>query len=754
MHVAASFARPVPAQQDAGWVGRAERRREDDALLRGAGLFVNDIRFPGCLHVAFVRGVRTGRIQGIDTAAAAAQPGVRGVFTADKLDLLGRASVNPLVAELEAAPPMVLAAGQVEAVGQPVAAVVASSAHAAAGAAELVLVEVGPGGDPPAGRYAQAWQGAWPGPAAPEGATVSVRIRHARVAPSPMEPRAALAAWDEEAGQLTAWLPTQTPHRARADLAAILGLPPGRVRVIAPDVGGAFGAKASIYPEDLFVAWAARQLRGAVRWAGSRGEDLLAGTHGRGLLCEGTLTVGADGRMLGLRARVQAPLGHWMPFSAVVPGRNAARILPGPYDLDAVDVAVEGRATPHAAMGIYRGAGRPEAAMLMERLADEAARRIGMDPFAFRRLNVLPPEGLPRRRPTGEVLDSGDLPGLLDHAEAESGYAARRREQEARRARGEVVGIGVALYVEPCGAGWEGASLLLRPDGGFDAATGSTAQGQGRETACAQILADLLRTEPGRIQVRHGDTGTTPEGIGALASRSTAIGGGALVKAASALVRLARPVAAGLLGANDPDGVALGPRGFTAGGRTVGWAEVAAAAEAPLQVSERFETPGEAWASGCCVAAVAIDPETMELRVEQVTLVDDAGTVVNPLLLEGQLMGGLAQGLGEAVLERVVYDADGQLLTGSLMDYALPRAADVPPVRLASRPVPTSLNPLGAKGVGEAGCIGLPAAVMNAALDALAPLGVRHLDLPLTSETIWRAVREAARNGAGQGSRK
>ncbi len=719
------------------WVGRGQVRREDAALLRGAGRFVGDIKLPLCLHVVFVRGQQRGRILGIDTDAARAWPGVRGVFTAADLGLCGQAGVNRLVTNLAPAPLVVLAQGVVAAVGQPVAAVVAETLQAGIDAAELVAVEISAEAVTLAGSFSQDWPQTEPAPR-PDDVAVAVRVEHARLAPSAMEPRAALALWD---GALTVWLATQTPHRARADLAGVLGLPASEIRVVAPDVGGAFGGKASIYPEDVFVAWAARRLEAAVRWAGSRAEDLLAATQGRGLCCEGSLTLGRDGRMRFLRARVEAPMGHWMPFSAVVPGRNAARILPGPYDLSGVDVAVRGAVTPDAAMGIYRGAGRPEAAMLMERLVEASARRLGMDPVALRRLNLVQPDLLPLRRPTGEMLDSGDLPALLERAVGESGYFVRRQAQAARRAAVEIVGIGVALYVEPCGAGWESARLTLCGDGGFVAATGSTAQGQGRETALAQILGDALQVDPGRIVVRHGDTGATPVGVGALASRSTAIGGSAMKLAGEALVERARSVAAGLLGANAVifEG---GLFSLPGGSRRVGWAEIAAAGTSPLEVEERFETPGEAWSGGCCVAQIAIDPETGVLRVEHITLVDDAGTVVNPVLVKGQLMGGIAQGLGEALLERIVHDEDGQLLTGSLMDYALPRADDMPPVHLASQPSPTPLNPLGAKGVGEAGCIGVPASVVNAALDALAPFGVQDIAMPLTAERVWRAMRD------------
>jgi len=524
-----------------------------------------------------------------------------------------------------------------------------------------------------------------------------------------LEPRAALAAYDIGSDLLTVWLSTQTPHRARADLAAILGRSEASIRVVAPDVGGAFGGKASLYPEEAAVALAALRLQMPVKWTATRSDEFLSATQGRGSTLHGELALSASGRMLGLRARACAPLGHWMAYSAVVPARNATRILPGPYRIPAVDLSAEGRHDPHAPVGIYRGAGRPEAAMLLERLADMAARRLNMDPAELRRLNLLPDSEFPAKLPAGGALDSGQYVGLLDDALALSGYAERRRRNEARRRQGEVCGIGIGFYVEPCGQGYESAALRHDGSGRFTVSTGSTAQGQGRETAFAQILADALRVRPEAIRVVHGDTSLCPVGVGALASRSTAIGGSAILMAVD---RLADSL----------------------GGLPVGdWSDAPA-----HEVSVVYEAPGEAWSSGCCVAAIRIDRDTGVLTIESIIWVDDAGTVVNPMLVEGQLRGGLAQGLGEALMERIVYDADGQLLTGSLMDYAVPRAEDIPPVTLASRVTPSPSNLLGAKGVGEAGCIGVPAAIVNAAIDALAPFGVRHLDMPLTPEKLWR----------------
>jgi carbon-monoxide dehydrogenase large subunit len=465
---------------------------------------------------------------------------------------------------------------------------------------------------------------------------------------------------------------------------------------------------------------------------------------------DGELAVARDGKLLGLRARLSFPLGRFMTYSAAVPAWNAGRILPGPYLADAIDIATCGVMTNTAAVGIYRGAGRPEAAMLIERLMDEAARELGIDPVDIRRRNLIPADRFPYRTPTGQLLDSGAYGDLLDRICAQGGYAELRKEQAGRRARDELFGVGIAVYVEPCGQGWESAKARLTRDGLVEIATGSSAQGQGRETAYAQIAADALGVPFDRIVVRHGDTAATPKGVGALASRSTAIGGSAVLQAASALREKACACAAQLLQTTphalvpDGDGFAIAGRG-----QRVGWREIAASAAEGLETSIVFTAPGETWSFGCCLAAVAIDGETGELRVERLVWADDAGIIVNPMLVEGQLVGGMAQGLGQALMERIVYDENGQLLTGSLMDYAVPRASDMPELTLMKSVTPATANPLGAKGVGEAGCIGIPAALVNAAVDALAPLGVRHLDMPLTSDKLWRVI-----DGAAKGEKK
>jgi carbon-monoxide dehydrogenase large subunit len=620
-----------------------------------------------------------------------------------------------------------LAAGRVAAAGQPVAVIVAQTRAQAQDAAELILLDTEADEPRDARHPVRRWQAGDAG-AAFDGAdcTVAARIDHPRVAPFAMEPRAVLA--EPSAGGLTVHLSTQTPFRARDDLARMLGLANDAVRVIAPDVGGAFGGKASVHPEDVLCALCALRLGRAVKWTAGRGEEFLSATHGRGAATEGRLALDDAGRILALEARLDFPLGHWTPYSAYAPPSNAGRILPGPYVAGAVEIDLAVRLGDAPAVNIYRGAGRPEAAMLMERLMDKAAAAAGQDPLALRRANLIPAAAMPWTTPTGEVLDSGDFVALLDRLEVLTDYAALRARQAQRRAGGEVVGLGLALYVEPCGRGWETARLVLRPGGRVQAETGASAQGQGRETAFAQLLADALDLEPGRIDVAEGDSARLEDGIGALASRSTAIGGSAMLRAARAL-RAAVEAELAQLGRNDWPGWEAAA------------AQLAGAGRLPVTVDESYAAPGEAWASGAVLAEVAVDRDTGALAVERIAWVDDAGRVLNPLLVEGQLLGGMAQGLGAALMERLVIDGDGQLLTGSLMDYAVPRATDMPGrVRLAKRSTETAANELGAKGVGEAGCIGVPAALLNAAQDALSPYTARDLRLPLTSERLWRAL--------------
>lgn len=701
---------PDQDQSQRPFVGRDVPRREGDALVRGRGLYVADVDLgPGALSLAFVRSPAPwGRIEGIDTEAARAMPGVAAVFTAADLGATPPLPVNPVL-PLTREPAFPLLAGdEVRALGQAVAAVLAASPSEAVAAAETVAVTVAETPAPEAETLAERrWrEGDVEGAFAVAAHVVEADVRHAMLAPSPMEPRAIAAA--VEGDRLTVWHSTQTPHRSRAALARLLGIDAARIRVIAPDVGGAFGMKGSIHPEEAVAVWAALRLGRPVRWIAGRGEEFLSAPRGRGLTTRGRLAVGADGRFLALRAEIEAPLGHWVPNSGLVPAFNAGRVLPSGYGVPALDVRVRARLTAAPAFGIYRGAGRPEAVMLMERLVDGAARASGLDAMEIRRRNLLPAERMPHPRATGGVLDSGDYPAVLARLETDGAWRAALDWRAAERAAGRLAGVGLAFYVEPSGEGWESARVTLSADGGVAVDSGSSAQGQSRATAYAQIAADALGVPTEAVTVRCGDTATCPEGIGALASRSTAIGGSAVLVAAEAVARR----------------------------RDAG-------APLPIVVETRYETEGQAWGHGAYLVRLTVDRDTGAPRLHRIDCVDDTGRVVNPALVEAQIRGGVAQGIGEALTEALRVDGSGQLLTGSFMDYAMPRAADMAPMTLASLESPSPMNRLGAKGVGEAGTIGAPAAIVLAALDALAPLGVGDVPMPLTPARLWDIIRTA-----------
>ena len=710
----------------AGGVGQARLRVEDRALLTGRGRFTDDIRIADCLHAAFVRSPEAhGRIARIETAEAAALPGVAAIFTGADLASLGPTSVNPLMPEIRPLPPAALAMDVVTSVGAPVALVVAETAAAATDAAESVWVEIEPlpadtaPGGTEAVRARETWRTPTPDTRNAAG-QASVSLRQPLLAPAALEPRGLIADAATEPGRLTVWLGSQSPHRARAELAAVLGMDADRVRVVAPDVGGAFGMKASLYPEDIGVAFAARSLGRCVKWIATRSEDFLAATQGRGQTIEASLSAGADGALLHLDATVRAPLGSWMPYSAVVPARNAGRILPGPYKVASAGIEAAGVETRGAAVGIYRGAGRPEAALAMELLIDRLAEALDLPPEEVRRRNFVAAADMPWTTPTGQRLDSGEYRATYDRAAALMA-APKAPEPEAD---GLLRGKATVAYIEPSGLGWETARLTLDPDGSIVAATGSTAQGQGRTTAVQQIVGNRLGVDPDTVAVVHGDSRAPATAIGALASRSTPIGGSALVEACESLREQAEERLGRQIG-DRPDWPAIAQR---TGG---------------VVADATYTAVGEAWGYGAVGCAVAIDPETGVLTVERLVWVDDAGIVINPMLAKGQLLGGIAQGIGEAVLERIVYDDDGQLLTGSFMDYGIPRAADMPPVTLERMETPSPANLLGAKGIGEAGTIGAPAAIACAVMDALRPLGVKHLDMPYTPAHIWQAIRDA-----------
>jgi aerobic carbon-monoxide dehydrogenase large subunit len=741
------------------WVGRPLRRREDEALLRGRGSYVDNLAPAGTVHMVAVRSpVAHARLVGVDAAAARRAPGVLAVLTGgDLAGLVGRMPLLPIEgAEVAGVPVPLLADGRVRFAGEPVAVVAAATRAAAADAAELVEVDYDPLPvvvDPHAalegavrlhdhldGNVLLRWRrrhGDVDGAFAAAARVVRGRLRMPRLVACPIEPRGALAAYDAAGDLLTLWLSAQDPHRPLRQLAAVLRRPPERCRVVVGDVGGAFGSKGALAPEAAVAAILALRLGRPVKWVETRSESFLASYQGRGQEIQAELAVDAGGRFLALRARVLADLGAYLYPITAAPPVTTAMLLTGAYDVAAVDVEVLGVATNKVPTGPYRGAGRPEGAYVAERLADLAAAELGADPAAVRRRNFIPPERFPYGTALGFTYDSGDYGRALDRACELLGYQARRAEQRAARAAGRLYGIGLCVFVERAGAGlWEHGSVSLGPDGRATVRTGSTPHGQGHHTTFAQIAADALGLTPEEVTVEAGDTATVPAGMGTYASRSVTTGGSAVHLAAQQVAAKAARIAAWLAAST---------------GRPATMAEVAAAAGDParlppglapgLEAEVRFELPGPVFPFGAYATVVEVDRDTGRLQVRRLVGVDDAGRVVNPLLAEGQVMGSSAQGIGQAQFEEAVYDDAGQLVTGNLAVYGLPSAVEVPPVQSELLETLSPFTPLGVKGLGESGAIAVPAAIANAVADALAPLGVRHLDPPYTPERLWRVLR-------------
>ena len=713
-----------------GWVGRSLPRFEDVRFTTGTARYVDDIALPDMLFAAFARSLYAhARVVAVHAEDAAAAEGVRLVLTG--ADIAGRVGDFPIVRAgddveiLEITHP-ILAVDRVRYVGQPVAVVVAETREAAADAADLVWLEVEE--LPPVLDAAEAiggevalhgeapdnvlvrWHrshGDVDGAFAAAASTVRQRIHIPRLIAAPIEPRGAVAAYDGDADLLTLWISAQDQHRQLTSLTRILRRDPDRLRIIVPDVGGAFGSKGVPAVETAAVGLCALDLGRPVKWIESRTESSLATYQGRGADVDAELALDGDGRILGLRARYVSDLGAYLFPTTAVSGITGARLLTGCYEIATVDVESIGVVTTKVPTGPYRGAGRPEAALVIERLVDLAARELGVDPVELRRRNVVPPERFPYATPLDFTYDSGDYEGALDAALALAAVEAARAEQTSARADGRLFGIGVALYVERVGPGWETGSVTAEADGRVVCRTGSSPHGQGHETTFAQIVADELGIDPEVVEVRWGDSAEIPSGGGTFASRSITVGG-------SALLLAARDVRARLESGATP----------------------------PITADARFELPGPAFSFGAYVAFVEIERETGEVRLVRVTAVDDCGRVVNPLLAEGQVVGATVQAIGECLYEQVGDDEHGQPLAVNLYDYHLPTAFSVPEIRSELRQTPSPLNPLGAKGVGEGGSIGAPAAIANAVADALSPLGIRHLDPPFTPARVWDAIRE------------
>lgn len=757
-------------------LGSTVRRREDPRLITGQGRYVDDFPLEDGLCAAFVRSpLAHARLRDLDLSAARATPGVIGAYAASDLNLPPRLAFA-VVPDVFARHP--LAVDTVRFVGEAVAVVVAETRAGAADGAGAVAADYDPlpvvatveqaaaEGAPllfPEHGSNVAFVAAYGGDEdalAGAEAVVTARFVNQRLAAVPMETDGFLAAPDPQTGGLRLWASTQSPFQVRDFVADCLGLPEAKVRCIAPDVGGGFGAKVAVYPEQAVVAAIAQRLGRPVRWVQTRSECFLAMTQGRGQVQEFELGATRSGELVGLRARVMADVGAYPGIGAFLPYLTG-QMLSGVYRIPRIDYAAQALATNTTPTGAYRGAGRPEATALLERGMDMLAAELGMDPAELRRRNLIPPDAFPLTTAAGARYDTGEYERTLDRALELAGYQELRVEQERRREAGErrVLGIGLSTYVEitAVGSPTEFGSVEATADGSFLVLAGTASHGQGHETAYAQVVAGTLDVPIESVQVVEADTGMIPRGDGTSGSRSLQLAGSAVLEASRALLERARRLAADVLEAS-PEDVAplgdgrLGVRGVPGSGLT--WAALAAAA------TERGETLREehdamadpSFPFGTHLAVAEVDLDTGEARLVRHVAVDDCGPLINPMLVEGQVQGGIAQGAAQALFEEMVHDSDGNPLTGSLLDYAMPTANELPRFETAHTVTPSPNNPLGIKGIGEAGTIGSTPAVQNAVIDALAHLGVRHLDMPLTPERVWEALRQAdGREGKARG---
>lgn len=741
-------------------LGNAVTRTEDLALLTVGGVYVDDVRLAGAAHVAFVRStVARARLGGVDVSEARTAAGVIAVFTAAELDVAPLKG-HPFLNQSVEFP--LLAIDTVQFVGQPIVAIVADTKAQAVDAAELVVVDYEPLPvvvDPeqaltgevvlhPAAGTNVVFRIPGNGDAAMfDGCEVVVtqRIVNQRLAPVPMEPRAVAAAWAD--GRLTQWSSSQGAHGTRDHIAAALGLEPSAVHVIVPDVGGGFGAKHGDQVDELLVGWMARKLERPVRYVETRSENLMMMVHGRGQVQRATLGGTRDGKLTAYRLEILQDAGAYLEIGGVLPFMTAM-MAPGVYDIAAVDADITSVVTNTTPTGAYRGAGRPEASAAIERILDVFAAEIGMDPTEVRRRNLVQPSQFPFTTKRGATYDCGEYEAALDKALSAAGYQELRAEQARRRAAGDrmLMGIGVSVYVEitnPLGDTEFGAVTITK-DGGALVRTGSSSHGQGHHTSWAMIVSAQTGIPMDRIEVRHGDTDEVPTGTGTGGSKSLQIGGLAVMQASDDVVKLARQQAAELLEASADDIVLDTTAGsFHVQGtptKSLSWAQLAAAAPQPLAAEAMYKASAPTFPFGAHVCVVEVDSDTGRVRVVRYVACDDAGTILNPLIVDGQVHGGLAQGIAQALLEEVRFDDDGNPITSNLADYAAISAVELPSFERIPMETPTPVNPLGVKGIGEAGTIGATPAVHNAVVDAVAHLGVRHIDMPCTPEKVWRAI--------------
>ena len=773
-------------------VGARIRRREDPRLITGRATYTDDVKQVGTVYAAFVRSpYGHAKIKRVDLTAAKAHPAVLAAYNGDDLhhahNLKASLPVAHKMADLKVPPHWMLALDEVRFVGDPVAIVIASSPYAARDAAELVEVDyeeipavVDPfkamaegaplvhedlgtnvcfrmpfsAGDPDA-AFAAA------------DAVIKQRIVNQRVAPVPIEPRSMVANWDAGMQQLTLYSATQIPHLLRTQLAVVLGLPENHIRAIAPEVGGGFGAKLNVYAEEAVVSWVAMQLERPVKYIETRSECFQAMIHGRDQIDDLEIAAMKDGTIAAIRVQITANMGAYLQLLTPVVPTLTMLMIPGCYTIQNIACEVVGVLTNTMSTDAYRGAGRPEATFFIERAMDLVAGRFGLDPAEVRRKNFIPNASFPHTTAMGLTYDSGDYETTMDKALRLADYPGLRKRQEELRAQGRYLGIGLSTYVEVCGmgpsaampaAGWDSATVRVEPTGSITVMTGVSPHGQGQETTFAQIVADELGVPIDQVSVIHGDTDKVQYGVGTFGSRGTAVGGAALKLAIDTIQAKCVKIAAHQWEAN-PDDVEykdgkIGVKGDPSKVMTTAEAGFLAfmgdklppGMEPGMDATRRFEPPNFVFPFGTHVCVVEVDALTGEVEVVKYLAVDDCGRLINPMVAEGQVHGGIAQGLSQALFEEVVYDDNGQLLTGTLMDYAIPHAEQVPHYELDHTVTPTTVNPLGIKGIGEAGTIGSTPAVANAVIDALRPFGVVHIDMPLKPEKLWAAMH-AGGNG-------
>lgn len=778
------------------YVGKRSIRREDSRMVTGHGRYTEDITPPGTVYAHFLRSdYAHAKIKSVNTKKARKMPGVIGVYTGKDF----RGELNPIPtawaipnSELKIPKYPAVAVDKVRYVGDPIAVVVAETPFQASDAAEMIYVEYEPL-EPVIDQEKAAEKGApqlyddVPGNVAfrwkidagnveevfsKADVIVKERFVNQRLQPASMETRGTVASFDAGTGETTVWMTSQNPHVHRFLLSLILGVPENRLRVIAPDVGGGFGSKISCYGPEAVVCYLSKLLGKPVKWMETREENFLSTTHGRDHIQYLEMAAKKDGTILGLKAKVYANMGAWLSTAAPgVPTILFGLILPGQYNMKAVGCEVYGVLTNTVAVDAYRGAGRPEASFIVERMVDVLARKINMDPAEIRLKNFIPADSFPHPVPTGLVYDSGNYEIALKKAMDRIDYYGLRKEQEKIRSEGKYMGIGISSYIEVSGLGpskvvrstgfglglWESATVRIHPTGKVSVFTGGNPHGQGEETTFAQLAADELQVPMEDVEIIHGDTGMIPFGMGTYGSRTTAVAGGAIAIASRKLVGKAMKIAAHLLGVDESVVVYENGKFHEKGNRekTRTMAQVAMAAygagadeipdgmEPGLEQTSFYDPENFVYPFGTHICVVDVDPETFQVKIRRYVAVDDCGTQINPMIVEGQIHGGVVQGLAQALYEESVYDPAGNLLTSTLSDYAVPTAVEIPRIESSFMYTPSPHNPIGVKGVGEAGSIAAPSAIVNAVVDALSGLGITHIDMPLKPENIWKAVRKA-----------